>query len=83
MGDRHDDQERARSAEACPACGQHELALLDFPTVQAIGYQPYLDIIGMGEPEARVEPAIGCLACGSEWPTLAAFRRASAEDAPS
>ena len=64
----------ARSREACPVCGQHRLTLLSFPEVSATGYQPYAEVIGMGEHRADTQPGIGCLACGAEWPDLAAFR---------
>jgi hypothetical protein len=68
--------ERGRSSDACPVCGRHELALIDFPEVTATGYMPANEILGMGEPTEPSPPAIGCLACGSEWPSVEAFREA-------
>jgi hypothetical protein len=67
--------DEARSQEACPACGEHALSLIDFPEVSTQGVQPYSEILGMGEPRAGVEPGIGCLSCGAEWRDLDAFRR--------
>jgi hypothetical protein len=67
-----------RSDQACPACGAHELALVDFPSVSAVGYQVFSETIGMGEVRETTPPAIGCLACGAEWPDLTTFRAAQA-----
>jgi hypothetical protein len=65
--------ETTRSAAACPRCGAHRLATLDLPTIDTTGYRPLDEIYGMtGGPNLQ-EPAIGCLACGAEWPGLAAF----------
>jgi hypothetical protein len=72
----------ARSDEACPACGAHRLALVDFPETPAAGYQVNSEMLGMGEVREVTPPAIGCLACGAEWPDLAAFRAARREAAP-
>ncbi len=69
-----------RSTEACPTCGAHRLALLEFPEVPAVGYQANSEIIGMGELREPRAPAIGCLACGAEWSDLAAFREARRAD---
>lgn len=77
-----DPQEVARSEEACPVCGEHRLTLLYFPETSVLGVRPYDELYGMGDTAADTAPGIGCLACGSEWPGLAAFRRAK-EDAPS
>jgi hypothetical protein len=71
----------ARSEEACPACGAHRLALLDFPDTPTIGYQAYSEIIGMGEAHELTPPGIACLACGAEWRDLATFRAAQPGDA--
>jgi len=68
-----------RSDEACPACGAHQLALVDFPSVSAVGYQVFAETVGMGEIRETTPPAIGCQACGAEWADLAAFRAAQAE----
>ncbi|MEX2548491.1 MAG: hypothetical protein WD830_12010 [Chloroflexota bacterium] len=65
-----------RSKEACPVCGERQLTLLRFPTVDVLGVQPYAELIGMGDPSPDTPPGIGCLACGSEWPDLNSFRRA-------
>ena len=75
-------QEAARSGEACPACGEHRLTLLYFPAADLHGVRPYDELIGMGDPVADTAPGIGCLACGSEWSDLAAFRHAK-QDASS
>ncbi|HVA85032.1 MAG TPA: hypothetical protein VNF73_01815 [Candidatus Saccharimonadales bacterium] len=61
------------SVQACPVCGAHRLALIDFPEISTVGYQPYSEIIGMGEARERVEPGIGCLVCGAQWSSLQAF----------
>jgi hypothetical protein len=75
---RHPSDEGAddRSALACPVCGEHRLAIIDFPETTATGYQALSDIIGMGEPTVVTPPAIGCLGCGAEWPDIAAFQAA-------
>lgn len=70
--------ERSRSAEACPECGAHRLAILDFPDVPTLGVQPYSELLGMGDLHATTPPGIGCLACGAEWHDLAAFRAGEA-----
>lgn len=67
-----------RSRFSCPACGEHRLALIEFPEQHTVGYQPYNEIIGMGEPTTVTPPAIGCLACGAEWASLGAFHAARA-----
>ena len=67
----------ARSREACPVCGEHRLTLLYFPETSARGVMPYDELIGMGDPSPDTAPGIGCLACGSDWPDLAAFRAAA------
>jgi len=74
--------ESTRSDQACPACGAHELALIDFPSVSAVGYQVFSETIGMGEIKETTPPAIGCLNCGAEWPDLDAFRAAQAAHGP-
>lgn len=66
-----------RSRQACPACGEHALAVIDFPEQHATGYLAANEIMGMGEPTALTPPAIGCLACGAEWRDIDAFRAAA------
>lgn len=68
-----------RSRYACPRCGEHQLAIIEFPQQHSVGFVPANEIIGMGEPMVLTPPAIGCLACGAEWPTLEAFREESGE----
>lgn len=68
--------EDTRSAEACPECGAHRLAVLEFPYLPTTGYQPFAEVVGMGEARQRSGPGIGCLACGSEWADVDAFRAA-------
>ncbi len=64
----------SRSQQKCPECGEYRLTLLYFPTTDARGVRPYDEIIGMGDPTPDTAPGIGCLACGAEWPDLAAFQ---------
>jgi len=73
------DAKTGRSGEACPVCGAHALHLLYFPTVDVTGARPYDDMLGFGDVKPDQPPAIGCEACGSEWPTLEAFRDAQME----
>ena len=70
--------ESARSEAACPNCGAHRLALLKLPTINTSGYSPVEAVYGMGNGPSPDEPGIGCLACGAEWPDLAAFNEAVA-----
>jgi hypothetical protein len=65
--------ETTQSASACPRCGAHRLATLDLPTIDTTGYRPLDEIYGMTGGPSLEEPAIGCLACGAEWPNLAAY----------
>lgn len=77
--DNGSDATEGRSAESCPVCGAHRLAVLDFPELsgsQGITQEP--EIIGRGADP--VVPAIGCLACGAQWRDLDAFRRAKGEE---
>ncbi len=67
----------SESRWACPSCGQHRLAMEEPPKFGAMGSQPYLDIVGMGDPSDPTVPAIVCLNCGRRWPDLAAFRAES------
>lgn len=63
-----------RSVYACPRCGATRLAMITFPEQRTMGFAPAFEIIGMGEPVVMTPPAIGCLACGAEWPTAEAVR---------
>jgi hypothetical protein len=69
--------EQATSAEMCPDCGAHRVALLPLPDTAVLGVQPYTDLLGMGDPSAPLRASIGCLACGAEWPDIDSFRAAS------
>ncbi|MGH2513207.1 MAG: hypothetical protein ACRDGQ_11030 [Candidatus Limnocylindrales bacterium] len=69
------DDETARSAAACPRCGAHRLALLNLPQIDTTGYRPLDEAYGLvSSGPLFEEPAIGCLACGAEWPDLGAFQ---------
>ena len=63
-----------QSEVPCPRCGANRLAVIMFPEQRTMGYAPAFEIIGMGEPTVLTPPAIGCLACGAEWPTVEAIR---------
>jgi hypothetical protein len=65
------------SAEQCPACGAHRVAMVPLPDIDVMGVQPYTDLLMMGDRPAPLRPAIACLDCGAEWPDLEAFRAAS------
>ena len=80
--------EPARSAEACPVCSQHTLALDRPPEIDVMGVQPYSDMLGMGDLEPEGVVGIVCLNCGTHWRDKDAFDRRDAEpdvgsDAPS
>ncbi len=74
--------EATRSEQACPRCGAHRLALLNLPTIDVSGYRPLDEIYGMVTGPSLEEPGIGCLACGAEWPDLAAFKAEADSPAP-
>ena len=63
-----------RSAFPCPHCGAHRLAMITFPEQRALGFAPAFEAVGMGDPLVVTPPAIGCLACGAEWPSADAVR---------
>ncbi|MDP8905089.1 MAG: hypothetical protein M3N29_07215 [Chloroflexota bacterium] len=65
-----------RSKERCPVCGKLRLALVPSERPDLRVVRPYDELIGMGDPSAPFDPAITCLACGSEWSNLAEFRAA-------
>jgi hypothetical protein len=69
----------ARSADACPVCGEHRLTLLSFPSVDPSGVRPYDELLGFGDVQADTLPGIGCLACGAEWETLADYEATAGE----
>ena len=71
-----DSTDDLRSAEACPVCGEHRLTLLYFPETSVLGVRPYDELYFLGDKTADTPPGIGCLACGSDWTDLEAFRRA-------
>jgi hypothetical protein len=73
--------EESRSELACPVCGQHTLALDEPPRIDVMGVQPYSDMLGMGDLQAPVLPAIVCLSCGTRWRDREAFDRGEAESA--
>lgn len=81
MNDERDDRHE-RSRDACPECGAHRLGLLEFPEVQGAPFQPYSEIIGMGEPRVHREPGLGCLECGAQWRTVDSFRAGDPPLAP-
>jgi hypothetical protein len=72
--------DRTASAETCPVCGAHRVAVLPLPETAVLGVQPYTDLLMMGDRPAPLRAAIGCLACGAEWPDLDSFRAASRQD---
>lgn len=63
-----------RSEQACPVCGRHELAVDPPPRLEIMGYLPANELLGMGDVQSQVPPAIVCLACGTRWTDLDAFR---------
>jgi hypothetical protein len=61
-----------RSADPCPACGRHELALVQPPHIPVMGAQPYTELYMMGDLPTPV--GVRCRACGTAWPTIEALR---------
>jgi hypothetical protein len=59
------------SARACPACGQHTLALERPPHITVAGAQPYTELYRMGDLPMPV--GVRCRSCGTWWPTMAAL----------
>jgi hypothetical protein len=51
--------------------------MVPLPDIEVMGFQPYTDLLMMGDRPAPLRPAIACLDCGAEWPDLEAFRAAS------
>jgi hypothetical protein len=70
--------DEARSAEACPECGAHRLAVLSFPEETSADDTAPQAVLGGSLATVDEAPAIGCLACGAQWPDLEAFRAAQA-----
>ena len=71
--------ETERSREACPRCAEHRLAVLDVPDLEMSNYQVANRTFGIAtDVRLEGEPGIGCLACGAQWPDLAAFRAETA-----
>jgi hypothetical protein len=68
--------DHARSEEACPVCGEHRLALVRFPGETPPDDEAPGAILGATLARDDEAPAIGCLACGAEWPDLGSFREA-------
>lgn len=72
-----------RSSEACPRCGEHRLKLVEPPDLEMTNVQVANDTLGIAtDVRLQGEPAIECLACGTEWPGLAAFRSEQADGRP-
>jgi hypothetical protein len=70
-----DEIDAARSVDACPRCGEHRLAVLEFPALTSTIFEPVSDAFGIITDARRPGvPGIGCLACGTEWSSLAEFR---------
>ena len=64
-----------RSEQACPACGQHSLAVDEPPHIDVMGIQAYSDMLGMGDVQQGAVLGIICLSCGTRWRDRAAFDR--------
>jgi hypothetical protein len=64
-----------RSEQACPACGQHTLAIDEPPHIDVMGIQAYSDMLGMGDVQQQAVLGIICLTCGTRWRDKAAFDR--------
>jgi hypothetical protein len=74
------DDAQARSADACPRCGAHRLAMVEPPKLVDLGYQPLNEVYMIhGEVTDPVAPGIECLACEATWPDVDAFRAEQAE----
>jgi hypothetical protein len=77
--DTPEEREAGRSERPCPVCGVHALALDVPPRIDVMGFQPYSDIIGMGDRPQQGELGIVCRSCGTYWRDLAAFERGEPE----
>jgi hypothetical protein len=47
-----------------------------------MGVQPYSDLLGLGDREPETPPAIECLACGTSWRDIDAFKAGKPEPPP-
>jgi hypothetical protein len=74
--------EQTRSEQICPVCGQHTLAVEELPQIDVLGYQPYSDIVGMGDLHAGGGTSIVCLNCSTRWRDRGAFDRGAPEPDP-
>lgn len=72
------------SKDACPRCGQRQLAIIDMPQLEnPLPFEPANELFGMGtDLHLGGSPSIGCLHCGAEWPDLGAFRREASGNLP-
>jgi hypothetical protein len=70
-----------RSLMACPVCGEYRLAIALPPHIAVMGVQPYSDLLGLGDRKPDTLPAIECLACGTRWRDIDAFRDGTPEAA--
>lgn len=70
-----------RSEQACPVCGQHQLALDEPPRIDVMGVQAYSDMLGMGDLQGPGMLGIVCLSCGTRWRDRSALERNEAEPA--
>ena len=66
------DATTGRSADPCPVCGNHHLALEQPPHIPVAGAQPYTELYRMGDLPMPV--GVRCRTCGTAWPTIAALR---------
>jgi hypothetical protein len=69
----------AQSDQACPVCGERRLAVERPPYIAVMGVQPYSDLLGLGDREPNTPPAIVCLACGTRWRDINAFKARTPE----
>ena len=71
--------EQSASEQACPVCGKHALGLDEPPRIDVLGFQPYSDIVGMGDLPTKGAIGIVCLECGTHWQDKNAFDRNDAD----
>ena len=70
------------SEQVCPVCPEHTLAVEELPQIDVLGYQPYSDIVGMGDLHPGGGISIVCLSCGTRWRNKRAFDRGEPEPDP-